>query len=115
MSDLGLGVMLSMSSGNQNLAIISKSLGKTVLVTFMDDDKLHIRFTDGTKIRIEDDGQSCCETRYMTCGDDLEYYKDASFLGVEISDAPSVKSNDDDDDRCHDVQFITAVMAVLQS
>ncbi len=64
--------------------------------------RLEIVFADGTGIAISDEGQSCCENRYMVCDDDLAYFTGATFIDAEVRDAPDV----DDGSECHEVQFL---------
>ena len=71
-----------------------------------DDAGMAIRFTDGSRICIFDDGQSCCESRYVTCDDDLTGLAGGSLLHIDkaaVGDAPEVK---EDDYGCHDVAFV---------
>ena len=68
-----------------------------------DDDALHFEMVDGSKFKFYDDGQSCCESRYMRTDDTLSDFVGATFTGAEVKDAPSVK---DDDYGEHEVQFL---------
>lgn len=65
-------------------------------------DKLRIKFLDGTTAKVWDDGQCCCESRYMTTDDDLAEYAGATFLGMEVRDAPDEHTDYGD----HEVQFL---------
>jgi hypothetical protein len=67
------------------------------------DNDLTLSFSDGSKLRLFDDGQSCCESRYMRTDDDLSKFEGAKLLGFELADAPSIKDNEYED---HDVQFL---------
>jgi hypothetical protein len=62
---------------------------------------LCVVFEDGTQISFADEGQDCCEHRYMTCDDDLQSFTGARFVGWEVLDAPSR-----DDGDVHEVQFL---------
>ncbi len=82
------------------------AIGKTITAVLLDDEEsvLHMLFSDGYKISIRDDGQSCCELRYMHTDDNLGDYVGAQLLGAEVKDAPNV---DEADDECvHNVQFL---------
>lgn len=57
--------------------------------TAWDEDGLLLRFADGSGVRIWDDGQRCCERRYMTTDDDLATFVNAAFLGVEVRNVPN--------------------------
>jgi hypothetical protein len=67
-----------------------------------DIDALCVVFEDGSQIRFADEGQDCCEHRYMTCDDDLQSFTGARFVGWEVLDAP----NREGDDDTHEVQFL---------
>ena len=66
------------------------------------EDGLIIHFDDGHALRIWDDGQSCCELRYMTTDDDLRPFVGARFLGAEVLPAPNVP----DEWGEHEVAFL---------
>jgi hypothetical protein len=57
---------------------------------------------DGTKIGFTDNGQDCCEVRYMSTDDDLSYHVGATLLGFEIKNAPNLE----DESGEHEVQFL---------
>lgn len=46
-----------------------KYYGKTIKSAAMDDDRFKVSFEDGVEIEIWDNGQSCCESRYMRTDD----------------------------------------------
>lgn len=104
MTHLGLGVMISMLGGNaEPVAAFTSAVGKTITsLTLGDDDALHFVFNDGSKMKLFDDGQSCCESRYMRTDDDLAEFIGAKLLGAEIKEAPSIETGYD----CHDVEFL---------
>jgi hypothetical protein len=66
------------------------------------DDVLHFVFTDGSRMRIYDDGQSCCEHRYMTTDDDLSSFSGSVLVNIEVRDAPDMEN----DYEVHEVQFL---------
>ena len=104
MGQLGMGVMINMLGGNEDTVKAFQSrVGKTILSIKLEDDTLKFVFDDGTKLNLHDDGQSCCESRYMTCDDDLTVYTDATLDGAEVADAPSVAGKYDAE---HEVQFL---------
>ena len=113
MSQLGVGVMIQMLSGNEDsVKAFQSAIGKTIasVVVYQqgsrlgpDPDELRIAFTDGTGVALYDNGQSCCESRYMHTDDDLKSYVGAVLLDGEIREAPSVSENPCD---YHDVEFL---------
>lgn len=60
-------------------------------------------FEDGTGLSLVDDGQSCCENRYMTCDDNLDYFVGAEYLGWDLGD---VEFEGEKDYLCKDIQFL---------
>ena len=96
--------MLGHLAGNaDSVEAFTKAIGKTISsVTLGEDDALHFVFDDGFKMKIADEGQSCCESRYMRTDDDLKDYIGAKLLGAEVKEAPNIKTEDDE----HEVQFL---------
>lgn len=114
MSNLGVGVMIGMLSGNaesvaESVAAYEKAQGKQidrVEITGLDmedfTNALVLYFVDGTALQFADGGQSCCESRYMVCDDDLSAFAGATFTGAELMDGPEPAGRDD----VHEVQFL---------
>lgn len=104
MGQPGIGVMLGMLGGNaDSVAAFTGAVGKTIAALRLgDDDALHFEFSDGSKMKLSDEGQSCCEHRYMRTDDDLADYVGAKLLGAEIKEAP----NQPDEWGEHEVQFL---------
>jgi len=86
---------------------MAPALGKTIRNIEVKDDVLAISFEDGAATHLTDDGQDCCEKRYMVCDDNLSHFKGAKLLMAEVTD---VKQHgcDDVDSNCdaHDIQFL---------
>jgi hypothetical protein len=75
---LGVGAMLALLGGNESTveawrSAVNKKIKKLALGK--DDNAVHFEFDDGTKVKFWDDGQSCCERRYMQTDDDLSYHE----------------------------------------
>lgn len=81
---IGIGVVMSYLSGNNNKEIFDKIIGKEIENISFNSDELILKI-DGLSVAIVDDGQSCCETRYMTCDDDWGYHVGAILTDIEIS------------------------------
>lgn len=81
-----------------------KAVGKKILnVELVDDSVLRLVFEDGTGLEFSDEGQSCCERRYMSVdGDDLAEFIGASYVEAFIKDAPEIE----DEWGVHEVQFL---------
>jgi len=89
MSGLGMGAMLHyLVGGSANSA--DKYYGRTVIAASLDaeNDKLLIGFDDGVTIAIWDDGQSCCESRYMRTDDDVSSLVGGRLLRIEAKEGP---------------------------
>lgn len=103
MSHLGLGVMIGLMSDNsESVAALTGALNKRIDALAMENDALIFAFADGSKIKIYDDGQSCCENRYMRTDDELQYFVGSVFIGAELVDAP----DQEDEYGVHEVQFL---------
>ena len=101
----GMGVLLGILGGNhETVSSIKSVLGNTIEKVWLDekDNELKFKFTNGVGIRIWDDGQSCCEYRYMVTADDLTEYQNAKLLDFELKDAP----NGEDEYGEHEIQFL---------
>jgi hypothetical protein len=103
--NLGMGVMIGLLSGNQESVEAFRSvLGKTIIALVLgEDEALHFTFDDGSKLKLHDDGQSCCESRYMRTDDRLEDYIGSTLLNAEVRDAPTEAGEYGDE---HEVQFL---------
>jgi hypothetical protein len=100
----GLGVMIKMLLGNSASAkVVKAALGKTISVVRLgEDDALHFEFEDGSKMKLDDQGKSCCETRYMRTDDNLGEFAGSVLTNIELKDAPDI----DDGGEVHEVQFL---------
>jgi hypothetical protein len=104
MSQLGFSVMINMLAGNrESVAAVQAALGKTITSVALVDDALKFDFEDGSRLTLKDDGQSCCERRYMQTDDDLPYYVGARFLGAEVRDGGTTESEYGD---THEIEFL---------
>lgn len=111
---LGIGVMLNLLSGNEVSArAMQCAVGKRIKSIEMRPGKteydkqqtsLRIAFDDGTAIDLFDDGQSCCESRYMTCDDDLSAFVGADLRGAEVRDGGN--SGDRYEGDVHETAFL---------
>lgn len=99
------GVMIEYLSGNYgSVAAFIGAMNKTITeLTLGDDDALHFTFDDGSKIKLFDAMQKCCETRYMRTDDNLADYIGAQLLDAEIKHGPTEAWKDD---GAHEVAFL---------
>jgi len=101
---IGIGAMLKILGGNQEtVEAVGKSLGKTIRSVAVSGNSLDFVFTDGGTLSVWDDGQSCCENRYMSTEDELGYFVGGNLLKLELVDAPNI---DGADGGTHEVQFL---------
>ena len=102
-NNLGMGVMINMLGGNEETVnTLNEVIGQTITDIKLNDNTLELTF-EGTKIGIFDDGQSCCENRYMDTDDNLSEFVGAKLLDLEKKYAGT---QDDDDDGWGDVTEI---------
>ena len=74
---------------------LDKYINKTISEARLEGSTLVLKFNDNTKIELYDNGQSCCESRYMHTDDDLSYYSDSVLLGIELLNGCSEGDNHD--------------------
>lgn len=103
MTRLGIGAMLHRLSSNEpTVTAVQQSLGLTIKEVMLDNDALRFEFEGGRVIRVYDDGQSCCESRYMRTDDNLSEFTGAKLLDMELKDAPEIEH----EYGVHEVQFL---------
>lgn len=98
----GMGVMISMFSGDYGEEDAKKVMGKIITKIEFSEDALYLYFDSG-RLKVWDDGQSCCEHRYMHTDDTLDYYVGANFIGLDVADAPDIYDEWGD---VHEIQFL---------
>jgi len=87
MSQPGIGAMLHYLGGGSEQDP-DKYYGREIATAVMDDERLKIGFTDGVTIHIWDNGQSCCESRYMRTDDDLSALVGGKLVRIEAKPGP---------------------------
>jgi len=90
-----------------NRYMFAKAKDKVISNVALVDNVIEITFEDNSKLRIYDNGQSCCESRYITTDDTLGEFVGARLLNIETKEAPT-PVNDNSYDR-HDVEFLELV------
>jgi hypothetical protein len=78
-------------------------LGRPIEAVTQQDDVLSIRFVGGGALRIWDDGQSCCENRYMTTDDELDTFVGAKVVNLEEVAGPDQEGSYGDS---HEQMFV---------
>ncbi len=83
--------MLAYLGGNkESVEAMTEAAGKEIAALDIDEKRLLFTFTDGTAMKLYDDGQSCCEYRYMHTDDQLEDFVGAEFREAEVRDGPEI-------------------------
>lgn len=104
-NNLGLGVMIRLLGGNEEtINAFQLVLGKRIEKVWLDEEEniLKFEFEGGFKLSIWDDGQSCCENRYMKTDDNLTDFVGSILIDAEIKDGPDVE----DGGESHEIQFL---------
>jgi len=111
----GIGVMLHMlfDDGKETVAALLAAIDKRIASICLGregwpEDNLTLRFDDGSGIRLYDDGQSCCEHRYMTTDDDLQAFVGAKFVEAATQSA----ANQPDEWGEHEVAFLVVTTSL---
>ena len=78
---LGIGVMLGhMTSNKETVNCIQAVIGKQIESIELIEDEIVLKTSNGG-VKLLDDGQSCCESRYMRTDDDLSEFVGAVEIG----------------------------------
>lgn len=102
MSNQGLGVLIGYLAGNEEtVTAVTSCVNKEIIKAELVSDSLEMTFADGV-LHLFDDGQSCCESRYMRTDDDLSEFAGATFIEVELKSAPNIEYEWGE----HEVQFL---------
>lgn len=81
-----------------------EAIGKVISDISVDTNVLRIEFEDGSRLIFRDEGQSCCEHRYMTCDDNYSSCIGERFDGFNLSDVERADANCED--NVHQVTFL---------
>ena len=103
--NIGLGVMIRALAYDNGQGVLVNAIGKTIsLVKLIEEDNsLHVHMMDGTSFKVKDEGQSCCEYRYMSTDDKLSDFSGAVLMGMEIKSCDPLI---DTIDGCEEIQFL---------
>jgi hypothetical protein len=75
--------MLSGGSANSP----DKYYGRKIKRAEIDEDRLKIEFVDGVIIHLWDNGQTCCEVRYVSCDDDVDDLIGGKLVKIESKES----------------------------
>lgn len=87
MGQPGIGAMIHWIGGGSEHSA-SEYYGQKIVSAALVNDRLQLALGNGKNIAIWDDGQSCCESRYITCDDDLSKLVGGTITRIEVKDAP---------------------------
>lgn len=90
MNQPGMGAMLHMLGGGSPRNP-SDFFGRKIVAAKLEDNEIRLTFADGSGAKIWDDGQSCCESRYMTCDDDLGKLVGGELRRVDTKPGPETE------------------------
>jgi hypothetical protein len=79
--------------------------GRKISSAVLENDVLTLKFEDGTAMRFWDGAQSCCESRYVTCDDDLSKLVGGELRNIEVKEGPCEDGEGDYGD-CHEQAFV---------
>ena len=99
---LGMRAMLAILAGGSNRDA-SEYYGQNIEAVEMKDERLVLLLSNGKKISIFDNGQDCCESRYMTTDDDIQSLVGASLVRIESKPGPETVG---EDDNAHEIVFV---------
>jgi len=104
---VGIGAMLHYLGGGSEKSseeYVGREIVSAELIKAGRDgqDALVIKFSDGAGIRLYDDGQSCCEHRYMTTDDDLSTLVGHKLVHIKAKEV----SEKEEDYETHEMCFV---------
>lgn len=86
---LGIGAMLHVLGGGSDHSA-EEYYGQTITAADINDNRLQLSLSGGKTIEIWDNGQSCCEDRYMATDDDVSSLVGATLTRIEAKDGPNL-------------------------
>lgn len=87
--------------GSNTPEIMKRCAHKEIDHIVVDENHVSILFKD-LELVIVDNGQSCCELRYMSTDDDVTYHNKSLFMGIALGSVEEVGG----DGEVHDIQFL---------
>lgn len=102
MSRPGIGAMIHRLSGGSEESP-SKYAGRKITAAVLADNALSLTFSDGVRIRLYDDAQSCCESRYITTDDDPVSLVGGMLRAIEAKLGPETEGEYED---MHETCFV---------
>jgi len=78
--------------------------GKKITGAELVGDEFRLKFDDGVEIKIWDDSQSCCESRYMTCDDEPRDLVGQKLVSIEVKEGAAPENDDEWGE--HEIAFL---------
>ena len=66
--------------------LVTKPTSQTIVGAQLNEKSLVLTFGNNSQLTVWDDGQQCCEYRYLHTDDDLAYFIGSTYLGMEYRD-----------------------------
>jgi hypothetical protein len=98
-------LVYSLFDNQDRIEVVKKAIGKKIAAIAIVDNRLILSFEDKTRLELRDDGQTCCEYRYMNTDDALPDFVGGILQDLELSAAHLNKDNDENLDS----QFLKVV------
>lgn len=83
---------------------LQSSIGKKITAIDLNEERLLFTFIDGTKMQLSDEGQSCCEYRYLHSDDDIQAFIGSELINAEVLEGPYTE--DKDGFEVHEIAFL---------
>jgi len=98
----GFGVNLRRLMGDNGAKQFLACKDKKITAVSLESETLRIEVEGGLWVSFTDDGQSCCESRYMVCDDDLPSFVGSTLLDASLDSADLAEAEYGD----HEIQFL---------
>jgi hypothetical protein len=97
-----------MGQDDRNLFIFKRNRDKVIKHLEIEANVLKFFFVDGSIMSLADEGQSCCENRYMHTSDNLPDYIGATFTDMGVKESHYLEDSSDDYHECVFVDIMTS-------
>lgn len=85
---------------------LKASLGKTIYKIKLNNNVVSLTLDDGSQFEFWDNGQNCCEERYLDTFDDIERIEGQKLVGVQVLNAGTPPEHDKQEVECHEISFL---------
>jgi len=115
---MGMGALMGLMRGNEDsVKTWKRAEGKKIKALRLDpasnkeNGALVFTMEDGYQFEIIDNGQTCCESRYMTTDDDLSAHEGATLLDAEVREG---NESEDEHYEVHEIDFLVVTTSAGQ-